>query len=130
MTSSFLESASTAASLRVRFVTGPRGRASAEASDEIAGHGRRLEQRLAGDPRDPTDEEPHLAALGCDLARVRIAIRVNRDELFRVFTHDLHAREGEGRLHPDSEERLARPGTAHPQVPMQFRLVEGGERDA
>src|SRR5439155_1065165 len=75
---------------------GPRGRASAEASDEIAGHGRRLEQRLAGDPRDPTDEESHVAALGRDLARVRIAIRVNRDELFRVFTHDLHAREGEG----------------------------------
>src|SRR3989475_12637441 len=87
----------------------PVRRPAAEAHDRICGHRRRLAQCLVGNPGYSAHEEPHVAGCRRHLARVRVAVRVDRDEPVRVLAHDLDAREGDGCLHTNSHEGLAWP---------------------
>src|SRR5437899_1209815 len=93
-----------------RPVRGP----AAEAHDRICGHRRRFAQRLVGNPGHPAYEESHVAGCRRHLARLRVAVRVDREESVRVLADDLHAGERDRRLHPDSEERFAEPRASHP----------------
>src|SRR5438128_9895638 len=86
----------------------------AEAHDRICGHRRRFAQRLVGNPGHPAYEESHVAGCRPHLARLRLTVRGDRDESVRVLADDLHARESDRCLHPDSEERFAEPGASHP----------------
>src|SRR5439155_24843375 len=90
-----------------RPVCGP----AAEAHDRICGHRRRLAQCLVGNPGHSAYEESHVAGCRRHLARLRVAVRVNRDEPVRVLAHDLHAPERDGGLPPNSQQGRACPGT-------------------
>src|SRR5207245_4990768 len=68
-----------------RPVRGP----AAEVHDRICGHRRRFAQRLVGNPGHSAYKASHVAGCRRHLARLRVAVRVDRDESVRVLAEDL-----------------------------------------